>query len=75
MLHILVEVKMGIYQDVNGDEVHLFEFCEDYLTGEDMAVFRTLNRTSYSDNGIVHTCKYSDFKKMFKFVRSVDELK
>lgn len=75
MLNIIVEVKMGIYQDVNGDEVHLFEFGEDYLTGEDMAVFRTVNRSSYASDGIVHTCKYSDFKKIFKFVRSVDESK
>ena len=73
VLHILVEVKMGIYTDVNGLEYELFDLGEDFLTEESTAVFRSVNRERYADNNIVYTCKYSDFQKLFKFVREVDK--
>ena len=59
-------VELGIYKDKEGLEYELFEVGEDFLTGDTVAIFRTIHRDRYADNGLVFTCSFDEFEKRFK---------
>lgn len=57
----LVEVKMGIYKHFKGNAYELFDLAEHTETGETMAIYRSINRERYCDNGIVYARPYDMF--------------
>lgn len=63
----LTVVKMGRYADENGDLVSLFAVPYDVETGESIAVFRTIFREGYCDDGVEMCMPLDDFLKQYTF--------